>query len=61
MTPKLTHKANILTGQHPELRGDCSELRGNCTGLTGDLDECGLTDAERSAGVDVADLVTKSD
>ena len=27
--------AQVLTGQHPGLRGDCSGLRGNCSGLEG--------------------------
>ena len=49
--------AQVLTGQHPGLRGNCSGLRGNCTGLWGNLDVCELTGAERRAGVDITKLI----
>jgi hypothetical protein len=31
-------------------------LRGDVTGLRGDVSECGLTNADRAAGVNIADL-----
>ena len=52
MTPKLVRVGTRkLTGQHPDLWGDCSGLRGN-------LDSCGLTDEDRVLGVDIRVLVT---
>ena len=49
--------AQVLTGQHPGLRGNCSGLRGDCSGLRGNLDVCELTGAERRAGVDITKLI----
>lgn len=46
-----------VAGPNPAMYGDCTSLRGNCSGLSGDLDGCEITDAEREAGVRLADLV----
>ena len=35
---------------HPGLRGDVTGLRGN-------VDDCEITDEDRKAGIDVADLI----
>jgi hypothetical protein len=48
-----------LYGDCSNLRGDCTGLYGNCTDLYGNLDRCGLTESERAAGVNLADLVAE--
>ena len=53
---------------HPELRGNLSGLWGNLSGLCGvipagargNLDACELTDDERAAGVNIADLIASN-
>ena len=72
MTPKLIHATKQpLTGQHPDLSGDCSGplgdcsgllgdcsgLSGDCSDLLGDLDACGLLPEERAAGVAISSLI----
>ena len=39
------------------LRGDVSNLSGDVSNLSGDVDDCEITAEERTAGVDVSDLV----
>jgi hypothetical protein len=46
-----------LYGNCSGLTGDCSGLTGDCTGLTGNLDDCQITDDERSAGVNITELI----
>ena len=53
----LTCNVSGLRGDVSGLRGNVSGLRGNVSGLTGDVDAADLTDEERAAGVDVADLL----
>ena len=53
----LTRNKAKLIGQHPGLCGDCSGLRGDCTGLRGDLDDCGLTEQDRTEGRNIETLV----
>jgi len=52
VSPPLYYYRDVvrIKGPHPGLRG-------NVSGLWGDLDACGITDAEREHGVDVATLV----
>ena len=56
----LSGNVRGLSGDVSGLSGDVSGLRGDVSGLRGDLDDCELTDEEREAGVDVADLVESS-
>jgi len=46
-----------LWGDCTGLSGDCTKLSGDCTNLRGDLDLAGITDAERAAGVNIAQLI----
>jgi hypothetical protein len=53
-----------LYGNCTGLYGNCSRLSGNCSGLYGDcrelmgkLDDCQITDDERSAGVNITELI----
>ena len=58
INPELCGNVSGLCGTiNPDLRGDVSGLFGDVTRLTGNIDECGLTDKERAAGVDVRDLI----
>jgi len=43
------------------LGGDCTGLEGDCTGISGDLDMCDITDKERASGVEIEDLIFKSE
>ncbi len=54
---KMSGYCTGLSGDCSWLSGDCTELRGYCTGLSGDLDECEITDEERSNGVNIRDLI----
>lgn len=47
-------------GCPPGVRGDLSGVRGDLSGVCGDLDDCDLTDDDRRAGVDVADLIVQT-
>lgn len=38
-------------------QGANSLLRGDCSGLSGDLDECEISDEDRSAIIDINDLI----
>ena len=40
-----------------ELRGEISGIRGNCANIIGNIDECELTEEERSKGVKIIDLI----
>ena len=55
----LSGDCSGLSGDCSGLRGDCTGLRGNCTGLRGNLDDAGLTDIERAAGVSISDLIIR--
>jgi hypothetical protein len=55
--PGLRGDASELLGDVTGLWGDVSGLTGHVSGLRGDVDDCEIADAERAAGVDVADLV----
>ena len=46
-----------VEGVHERLHGDVAGLRGDATGIHGDIDSCRLTKKERTAGVDIADLI----
>jgi hypothetical protein len=46
-----------LRGYVTGLRGYVTGLRGDVTGLRGDVDDCELTGAERSSGVDIKNLI----
>lgn len=54
---KLSGDCSSLSGDCSGLSGDCSGLWGDCSGLWGSLADCQITDAEREAGVAIADLV----
>src|SRR3990167_764010 len=43
-----------LSGVWGEIPAD---VRGNLSGVSGNLDDCGLTDEEREAGVKIEDLI----
>ena len=69
INPELRGDLSELRGEiHPELRGDLSGLWGNLSGLwgvipagaCGNLDACELTDDERAAGVNIADLIASN-
>ena len=60
MKKALKRSKTAIIGMHDGLRGDASGLRGNVSLLRGNVDTCGLTAAERSAGVNVADLVEEA-
>ena len=62
-------RPDIIGEIHPELRGEIHpELRGNLSGLRGvipagargSLDACELTDDERAAVVNIADLIASN-
>ena len=56
--PGLTGNITGLTGKvHPDLTGNISGLWGDLTDLTGDLDTCEITEADRAAGINIADLI----
>ena len=48
---------SYLYGNCSALYGNCSRLSGNCTNLSGDLDACEISDAERSVGICIGDLI----
>ena len=52
----LRGNVSDLWGDVSDLSGNVSGLRGNVSGLSGDVDDCGLSDHERAAGVNIADL-----
>lgn len=56
---RLTGNCTGLSGDCTWLSGDCSGLRGDCSGLRGNLDDAGLTDIERAAGVSISDLIIR--
>ena len=49
------HK-NIL-GYVSYIRGDISNLSGNVSHISGDLDDCEISEEERSKGVNINDLL----
>ena len=53
----LLGDVTCLWGNVTGLWGDLTGLRGDVTCLWGDLTDCVITDAERDAGVNVADLI----
>ena len=57
----LVGDCSMLIGDCTGLVGDCSMLIGDCTGISGDLDMCNITNDERDAGVNIADLIFKSE
>jgi hypothetical protein len=67
---KLTGVCGDLTGVRGDLSGVCGKLDGvygdlsgvygKLDGVYGDLDDCDLTDDDRRAGVDVADLIVQT-
>ena len=51
-------------GVHEKIRGDVSGIRGcmtgisgDITGVRGDIDACGISNDERSNGIDIKDLL----
>jgi hypothetical protein len=53
----LTGNCSRLSGNCSGLSGNCSGLSGDCTELSGNLDDCQITDDERSAGVNITELI----
>ena len=53
----LSGNVSNLSGDVSNLRGDVSNLSGDVSNLSGDVDDCEITAEERTAGVDVSDLV----
>ena len=53
----LRGNCSFLYGDVSGLRGNCTGLIGHCTGLFGDLDKCGITEAERREGFSISELV----
>lgn len=37
--------------------GDVSDISGDVTGVRGDIDACGISNDERSNGIDIKDLL----
>ena len=52
----LSGNVSGIVGDVSGLRGDVSGLRGDVSGLSGYIDDCGLTDVDRAAGVNIDDL-----
>lgn len=46
-----------LYGNCSRLNGDCSWLYGDCSRLVGDLDECEITEEDRSRGIKISQLI----
>ena len=61
--PNMSGDCSYLSGDcsglygYCSLYGDCSGLVGDCSGLRGDLDKCEISDAERSKGIFIGDLI----
>lgn len=56
VTGDLTGVQGNLTG----VIGDLTGVTGNLTRVYGDFDDCGITDEERKSGIDVNDLLDRS-
>ena len=54
---KISGKNADMSGNCTGLSGDCTGLIGNCTDLRGHLDECEISDAERSKCIFIGDLI----
>ena len=46
-----------ITGNVSGISGDVSGISGNVSGIRGDIDECGITSADRKQGINIADLI----
>ena len=46
-----------VRGDLTDVHGDLTGVRGDLTGVFGDLDKCDITESDRSAGIDIADLI----
>lgn len=55
--PAMSGNCTELSGNCSRLYGNCSRLYGDCSGLMGKLDDCQITDDERSAGVNITELI----
>ena len=62
----LSGDVTALSGDVTNLRGNVTGLRGYVTGLSGyvtgligDVDECGLTESDRQAGVEISELIVE--
>ena len=55
--PSMYGDCTGLIGDCTGVSGNCTGLWGECTGVFGDLDQAGITDLERTNGVDIKDLI----
>ena len=46
-----------IDGPNEHMRGECSGLRGECTGLRGNLDDCEISDKDRTDRVEIRCLL----
>ena len=46
-----------IRGDLTDVYGNLTGVRGDLTGVFGDLDKCDITESDRSAGIDIADLI----
>ena len=53
----LSGDVSGISGNVSGIWGDVSGIRGNVAGIRGNLDTCGITAADRAAGIDVSTLV----
>ena len=59
MLKKLTKTSNAYNVDLTRVQGDLSSVWGNLTGVSGDLDECGITEADRKTGVNIEYLISE--
>ena len=58
ISPGLSGDVSELYGKIlPELYGNISGLYGNISRLSGNIDDCEITNEERSKGIDIEDLI----
>lgn len=64
VTGDLTDVRGDLTdvwGDLSSVTGDLSGVWGYLTGVTGNLNDCGITDEDRTAGIDIEDLIEETE
>ena len=55
----LKREEKAYWGDLTGVSGNLTGVRGNLSEVTGDLDNCEITDEERSHGIDINDLICK--
>jgi len=46
-----------IRGDVSGIRGDVSGIRGDVSGIRGDLDDCEITDEDRTKGINIEELL----